>query len=297
MAVGLRVEAAVKAPDFAYLRPDSLEGVFAALARYGDDARILAGGQTLMALQNMRLATADVLVDINRVPGLSDVVEEQDHLVIGALVRYAGLAVSPLVREHAPLLVDAVPFIAHTAIRNRGTVGGSLALGDPAAEVPACMLALGAEFDLSSASGIRKVPAHAFYRGLYETALRSDEILTAARVPKRRPGQFHAVDEIVRRRGDFALAGLAISGEAENETVADISLAFFGVADRPVLAIDAKDLLTGQILDDGSIERARLAAFEVLDPPEDPITPPAYRRHISGVLVKRLLTKVREELI
>ena len=297
MAVGLRVEAAVKAPDFAYLRPDSLEGVFTALARYGDDARILAGGQTLMALQNMRLAAADVLVDINRLPGLSDVVEEQDHLAIGALVRYSALADSPLVRKHAPLLVDAVSFVAHAAIRNRGTVGGSLALGDPAAEVPACMLALGADFDLSSASGMRRVPAHAFYRGLYETALRSDEILTAVRVPKRRSGQFHAIDEIVRRRGDFALAGLAISGEAENGTVVDISLSFFGVADRPVLAIDAMDLLAGQFLDDGSIERARLAAFGVLDPPEDPITPPAYRRHISGVLVKRLLTKVREGLI
>ena len=121
MAAGLRGEAPVKAPDFAYIRPDSLDGVFAALAQYGDDARILAGGQTLMALQNMRLAAADVLVDINRVPGLSDIVEEPDHLLIGALVHYAALAESPLVQQHVPLLADAVPFVAHAAIRNRGT--------------------------------------------------------------------------------------------------------------------------------------------------------------------------------
>ena len=136
MAAGRRDELTVKAPDFSYLRPDSLDGVFAALTQYGDDACILAGGQTLMALQNMRLAAVDVLVDINRVPGLADIVEETDHLVIGALVRYAALADAPLVRQHAPLLTDAVPFIAHTAIRNRGTIGGSLALGDPAAEMP-----------------------------------------------------------------------------------------------------------------------------------------------------------------
>ena len=296
MAAGRHDELTVKAPDFSYLRPDSLDGVFAALTQYGDDACILAGGQTLMALQNMRLAAVDVLVDINRVPGLADIVEETDHLVIGALVRYAALSDAPLVRQYAPLLTDAVPFIAHTAIRNRGTIGGSLALGDPAAEMPACMLALGAELVLSSAAGMRMVPALDFYLGLYETALRPSEVLTAVRVPKRRLGQFHDIDEIVRRRGDFALAGLVISGEADNGTVGSVSLALFGVADRPILALDAMDLLTGQTLNEDIIERTKQAVIEVLEPPDDPLTPPAYRRHVCGVLVQRLLTRVRERL-
>ena len=296
MAAGRHDELTVKAPDFSYLRPDSLDGVFAALTQYGDDACILAGGQTLMALQNMRLAAVDVLVDINRVPGLADIVEETDHLVIGALVRYAALSDAPLVRQYAPLLTDAVPFIAHTAIRNRGTIGGSLALGDPAAEMPACMLALGAELVLSSAPGMRMVPALDFYLGLYETALRPSEVLTAVRVPKRRLGQFHDIDEIVRRRGDFALAGLVISGEADNGTVGSVSLALFGVADRPILALDAMDLLTGQTLNEDVIERTKQAVIEVLEPPDDPLTPPAYRRHVCGVLVQRLLTRVRERL-
>ena len=296
MAAGRHDELTVKAPDFSYLRPNSLDGVFAALTQYGDDACILAGGQTLMALQNMRLAAVDVLVDINRVPGLADIVEETDHLVIGALVRYAALSDAPLVRQYAPLLSDAVPFIAHTAIRNRGTIGGSLALGDPAAEMPACMLALGAELVLSSAAGMRIVPALDFYLGLYETALRPSEVLTAVRVPKRRLGQFHDIDEIVRRRGDFALAGLVISGEADNGTVGSVSLALFGVADRPILALDAMDLLTGQTLNEDIIERTKQAVIEVLEPPDDPLTPPAYRRHVCGVLVQRLLTRVRERL-
>ena len=296
MAAGRHDELTVKAPDFSYLRPNSLDGVFAALIQYGDDACILAGGQTLMALQNMRLAAGDVLVDINRVPGLADIVEETDYLVIGALVRYAALSDAPLVRQYAPLLTDAVPFIAHTAIRNRGTIGGSLALGDPAAEMPACMLALGAELVLSSAAGMRMVPALDFYLGLYETALRPSEVLTAVRVPKRRLGQFHDIDEIVRRRGDFALAGLVISGEADNGTVGSVSLGLFGVADRPILALDAMDLLTGQTLNEDVIERTKQAVIEVLEPPDDPLTPPAYRRHVCGVLVQRLLTRVRERL-
>ena len=286
----------MKAPDFAYLRPESLDDVFAALARYGDEARILAGGQTLMALQNMRLAATEVLVDINRIPGLSDIREETEHLIIGALVRYAALGESPVIRNHAPLLSDAVPLIAHPAIRNRGTIGGSLALGDPAAEMPACMLALGAELELSSAGGTRIVAVDDFFLGLYETALQPDEVLTAIRVPKQRSTAFHAIDEIVRRRGDFALSGLAIAGEAENGIVGDIRLAFFGVDDRPVLAQTAMQTLRGQTLTEDRIKQASDSAVASLDPPDDPMTPAAYRRHVSGVLVTRLLTQLRETL-
>lgn len=296
MAAGRHGDTAVKAPDFAYLRPDSLDGVFAALARYGDDARILAGGQTLMALQNMRLAAAEILVDINRVPGLSGITEADGHIAIGALTRYAALAESSLVARHAPLLAEAVPFIAHAAIRNRGTIGGSLALGDPAAEMPACMLALGADLELSSEGGVRQVAAEEFFLGLYETALRPDEVLTTIHVPKARIGQFYAIDEIVRRRGDFALAGLAVSGTAQGGSVQDIRLAYFGVADRPILAETAMSTAMGRPLDDAAIAEIREAVLDTVDPPEDPVTPAAYRRHVAGVLTERVLHRIQKGL-
>jgi carbon-monoxide dehydrogenase medium subunit len=282
----------MKAPDFAYIRPDSLDEAFAALAQYGDDARILAGGQTLMALQNLRMASVDVLVDINRIPDLSGIHEETDHIKIGALVRYTALEKSALIERHAPLLKDAVQFVAHPAIRNRGTIGGSLALGDPAAEMPACILALGAELELSAADGTRRVAADDFFLGLYETALRPDEILTAIYVPKARATQVYAIDEIVRRRGDFALAGLAISGDAVGSSLKSVRMAYFGVADRPILATSPMAILEGQSLTPAVIGKVREAVTGELDPPDDPATPAAYRRHLGGVLATRLLEKL-----
>lgn len=286
----------MKSADFAYLRPDSLDGVFAALARYGEEAQILAGGQTLMALQNMRLSAAEVLVDINRVPGLSGIAEAPDHLRIGALTRYSEIGASALVRSHAPLLSDAVPFIAHAAIRNRGTVGGSLALGDPAAEMPACALALGAELELSAAAGTRTVRAEDFYLGLYETALRPGEVLTAVCVPKAGPAQVRAIDEIVRRRGDFALAGLAVAGDAADGRLVSVRLSLFGVADRPVLAAGAMARLEGQALRDDTIDAARDAVLDAVRPADDPAAPAGYRRHVAGVLTRRVLTRLRERV-
>ncbi|NKB58439.1 MAG: xanthine dehydrogenase family protein subunit M [Alphaproteobacteria bacterium] len=287
----------MKAPDFAYLRPNTLEEAVAALGRFGDDARILAGGQTLMALQNFRMASAEILFDINWIPGLSDIHEEPDCLVIGSLVRYAGLEASSLIERDAPLLSEAVGHIAHPAVRNRGTIGGSLALGDPAAEMPACMLALNAEMVLCDANGERRVPADEFFLGLYETTLRPDEILTAVRIPKARPSQCYAFDEVARRRGDFALAGLAIAGKAEGSALHSVRLAYFGVADRPVLAVSAMAMLEGQSLTAELIDRVREAAIGELDPPDDPATPAAYRRHLGGVLVARLLGQLRERLL
>jgi carbon-monoxide dehydrogenase medium subunit len=299
MAVGRRGNGFVrvmKAPDFTYIRPRSLDEAFAALSQYGDDVRILAGGQTLMALQNLRMATAEVLVDINRIPDLSSIREETDHLTIGALVRYAELETSTVVRRYAPLISDAVCYVAHPAIRNRGTIGGSLALGDPAAEMPACILALGAELELSAANGVRRIPADEFFLGLYETALRPDEVLTAVRVPKVAAAQFHAFDEVARRRGDFALAGLAISGEATANVLHAIRLAYFGVADRPILATSAMAVLEGQSLKNEIIDSAREAVLAELNPPDDPASPAAYRKHLSGVLVSRMLGQLREKL-
>lgn len=282
----------MKAPDFAYIRPSSLDEAFAALARYGDDARILAGGQTLMALQNLRMASVDVLVDINRIPDLSGIHEETDYIKVGALVRYAALEKSALIAQYASLLKDAVQFVAHPAIRNRGTIGGSLALGDPAAEMPACILALGAELELSAAGGTRRVASDDFFLGLYETALGPDEVLTAIYVPKARGTHVHAIDEIARRRGDFALAGLAISGDAVGSTLKSVRMAYFGVADRPVLATSAMAVLEGQPLTAELIEKVRETVMRELDPPDDPATPADYRRHLGGVLAARLLEKL-----
>ncbi len=286
----------MKAPNFTYLRPGTLDEAFAALLEYGDDARILAGGQTLMPLQNLRMASDELLIDINRLPGLSEIRAEADYLNIGALVRYAALETSDLVKEYAPLISDAVQHVAHPAIRNRGTIGGTLALGDPAAELPACALALGADLELSSVDGVRLVPADKFFSGLYETALRSDEILTAVRIPKKRKTQVHAFDEIARRRGDFALAGLAIVGEKIGQALRSVRLVYFGVSNKPVLAASAMTLLEGQALNRETIDKARTAAIAALDPPDDPAVPADYRRHLSGVLMVRLLEQVRKRL-
>jgi carbon-monoxide dehydrogenase medium subunit len=299
MAAGPRDEAlaaAMKAPDFAYLRPASLDEAFAALALYGDDARILAGGQTLMALQNLRMAAAEVLVDINAIPGLLDIADDAGDLVIGALVRHATIETSPRIAQHVPLLSNAARHIAHPAIRNRGTIGGSLALSDPAAEMPACVLALGATLELSAADGTRLVPADDFFLGLYETALRPTEILTAIRFPKAAANHVHAFDEIARRKGDFALAGLAVSAVWDADTLRAVRLVYLGVADRPMLAVSAMAVLEGQRLGDDRIAEAKAAAMAELNPPEDPAAPAAYRRHLAGVLIARLLERLRAEV-
>jgi carbon-monoxide dehydrogenase medium subunit len=191
----------VKPAPFAYAKPTSLDQALALLAHHGDAARPLAGGQSLIASLNMRLSAPELLIDLNGLPGLSDIAVTERALRIGALVRHAALGESPAVRRHAPLLARAVPFIAHPAIRNRGTIGGSLAFADPAAELPACVVALEARLEIAGAGGVRKVPARAFFTGLYQTALGPGELLTAIELPLAGAEACCGFDELPRRGG------------------------------------------------------------------------------------------------
>ncbi len=278
----------MKAPGFDYVRAEDLDHARALLAEYGDDARILAGGQSLVPLLNMRLASPAVLIDVNRIAGLETIEQGPEGLSIGALVRHSELMRSDRIGAHAPLLGQAIPHVAHGGVRNRGTFGGSLALADPAAELPACVLALDASLCLTSATGgERRVRARDFFLGLYQTAIRPDEILTRVAVPVARPDQRFAFQEVARRHGDYAIVGLAAIASVKEGVVEDAALCFFATGDRPMLAEAAADLLKGQPA--GRIDCA--AAIEAIGQDVeftgDPQSSAELRRHLSGVLLKR----------
>jgi carbon-monoxide dehydrogenase medium subunit len=284
----------MKPAPFDYHRPASLAEAFDLLDRYGDDGRILAGGQSLVPALNMRLATPRAIIDINRIAGLDAIRATPDGLVIGALARHETVEGSALVHEHAPLVAAAMPHVGHPAIRTRGTVGGSLAQADPAAEVPACMVALDAVIRVARRGGSRDVPAAQFFRGVYTTALEPGEILTEVVVPPRAPGWRSAFEELARRHGDFALAGLAARGLV-NGVLRDVRLVFFGVGPAPVRARGAEAAVTGRPLDAALLTAARQALEKDLDPHGDIHGSPALRRHLARVLLGRVLTRLTEE--
>lgn len=284
----------MKPAPFEYHRPASLEDVFDLLDRYGEDARLLAGGQSLVPALNMRLVTPRAVIDINRLPGLGEIRLAPDGLVIGALVRHEAVETSPLVKEQAPLIAQAMPHVGHPAIRTRGTVGGSLALADPAAELPACMVALDAVIRVARRGGRRDVPAARFFRGVYTTALEPGEILTEVVVPPRAPGWRSAFDELARRHGDFALVGLAAHCRVDS-AVHDPHLVFFGVGPVPVRARSAEAVVDGNVPDGNVLTAASRALDEDLDPPGDIHGSPALRRHLARVLLSRVLTRLMED--
>ncbi|NKE47233.1 xanthine dehydrogenase family protein subunit M [Roseomonas frigidaquae] len=266
----------MKPAPFAYARASTLAEVFDALETHGDAARLLAGGQSLVAALNLRLASPSLLLDINGVAALRGVTFADGLLRIGALTRHAELGADPLVALHAPLLAQAVPHIAHAAIRNRGTIGGSLALADPAAELPACVLALEAVLVLASRAGERRVAAGDFFQGLYRTALRGDEVLAAVEVPPR-AGASCTVQELARRHGDYAIVGLAAQSLGQG-----VQLAWFGVG-----AVPLRTPLAEAALAAGDIAGAQAALAGELDPPGDLHGPPALRLHLARVLLGR----------
>jgi carbon-monoxide dehydrogenase medium subunit len=268
----------VKAARVSYLRARGLDDVFAAFESHGDEAKILAGGQSLIPALNMRLLQPRLLVDINGIPGLNAIEERDGHLRIGALVRHSDVGRSPAMARLAPLIHRAIPWIAHAAIRNRGTFGGSLAQADPAAELPACVVALDAVLHLASRRGTRQVAAREFFRGLYETALASDEIVAAIDVPAARAGARCAFVELARRRGDYAIIGLA--AHAENGSAP--RLVFFGAGVKPVEAKAA-----ARALGHGGLRAAQEALAEDLDPPTDLQADAATKRHLARALLAR----------
>jgi carbon-monoxide dehydrogenase medium subunit len=279
----------MKPAPFEYHRPASLAETFDLLDRYGDDGRLLAGGQSLVPALNLRLAAPRAVIDINRIPDLDAIRVTADGLVIGALARQEALERSPLVREHAPLIAAAMPHVGHSAIRARGTIGGSLALADPAAELPACVVALGATIRVGRRGGIRDIAADDFFRGIYTTALAPGEIVTEILVPRPAAGWRWGFDELARRHGDFALAGLAAG-----MSTTDTRLVFFGVGPRPVRARRAEAALTGRRADAETLAAAGRALDGDLDPPGDVHGSPALRRHLARVLLSRVAGRLLE---
>lgn len=253
----------MKAPDFDYACPKTLREAFALLDQTDREAMPLAGGQSLVPMLNFRLAAPELLVDLNGLGELSGIADKDDAVVIGAMTRYEELERSDLVVEHLPLMIKALPFIAHPAIRNRGTIGGSVALADPAAEMPALLLALDATIVVASQKAERSIAADDFFLGLYETALRSGELVKAVSIPKAAGARRFAFDELTRRHGDYAMVGLAAVAAA-TAPLKDLRLAFFGIGDRAVRARGAEQVLSGHAFDDeDALQQAKIGRAHV----------------------------------
>ncbi|HYS76732.1 MAG TPA: xanthine dehydrogenase family protein subunit M [Burkholderiales bacterium] len=285
----------MKAPRFAYARPASVAEALALLAEHKDEARVLAGGQSLVPMLNFRVAAPKVLVDINRIAGLSGIKVAKNHIRIGALTRHVELERSADVARHLPLIASAMPHIAHPAIRNRGTFGGSCALADPAAELPACALALGATFVVAGRKGERRVAAQDFFRGLYATALKAGELLVAAEFPLPERGHAPAFGELARRHGDYAMVGVAAHGSTQGGKFSDMRVALFGVGDRPVRAARLERALDGRPAAAKTIEDALAALDADLDPRADLHASAAMKRHLAKVLAGRVLRQLMDK--
>jgi carbon-monoxide dehydrogenase medium subunit len=283
----------VKPAPFAYAKARSLAHAIELLHRA--EARVLAGGQSLMATLNMRLSSPRLLVDINRIEGLGEITQRGGAIEIGALVRHAQAESSELIGRHAPLIARAVPHIGHPAIRNRGTIGGSIAFADPAAELPACLLALGGEVEIAGPDGRRTVKADDFFKGLFDTALSSSDLLTAIRVPAATPETRVGFTEFSRRLGDYAIAGLAACARAYSNGLGDVRLAFFGIGVTPIRARGAEAALTG-VLDHARIAAAVAALEQDLDPGDDVQASGKLKKHLAGVLLKRVAQQLAEPL-
>ena len=287
-------ETAVKARAFSYFRAATIDQALDAHARAGDDARFIAGGQSLVPALSLRLQAPRLLIDITHIDELRGIRRDGGHLRVGALTRHCEMLSEPLIAEFAPLLHAAAPFVAHPAIRNRGTFGGSVALADPASEFPAMTLALDAEIEIVGASGRRRVKADDFFIDLFETALQPGELITAIHVPLFKAGQRFAFDELARRRGDYALVGCGIMATCPGGRIDDIRISFFSVGNTPTRAKQAERALIGASLD---LERIAVAQGELgrdLAPPESDDVPSSMRLHLARVLLGRLLGRLGE---
>ena len=277
----------MKPAPFAYTKAKTLKEAVTLLAKHKDDARLLAGGQSLIATLNMRLSAPDLLIDINGIKNLNGITKKGKYVEIGALARHAQVEHSDVIAKHAPLITLAMPHIGHPAIRNRGTFGGSIAFADPAAELPACLLALGGEIDIAGPRGKRKVKADAFFKGLFETALRPQEMITAIRIPAADKATRVGFAELARRHGDYAIVGLAASARGNGKGLADVRLAYFGVGDTPVRARKAEAALAAGDVD------AAVKALD-LDPHDDVQATAKTKTHLAGVLLRRVAKQLME---
>jgi len=287
----------MKPAPFDYAAPDTLAAALALKAEHGDDAKFLAGGQSLIPAMNFRLVQAALLVDLNRLPGLDTIALAPDGgLRLGAMARQRAVERHPLVARHAPLLYEAMPVVAHPQIRNRGTLGGSLAHADPAAELPVIALALDAQLRLQSAAGERWVPAQEFFLGLLTTALTPEEMLVEVALPPLPARTGTAFQEFARRRGDYALMGVAVVVTLDDHDVCTAArLVYLNAGDGPLAAPAAAALLVGQALTPEALTAAaEHAAQHEMDPFGNVHATPDYQRHLARVLTRRALTSARD---
>ena len=275
----------MKAPDFSYEKPTSISDALALLANDELDCQLLAGGQSLMPMMNFRMANPGTLVDISGVSELAGITECTDTIEIGAMVRYCELEQSTIIKTHCPLINLVLPYVAHAAIRNRGTIGGSIGLSDPAAELPAVLLALDGSIEVTSGNGVRLEPASSFFKGVYETACEPDELITKIILPKAHSQQKFGFHEVARRHGDYAMAGVCIAQDSD----LSIRVAFFGVADKAIRATNVEKLLSGSASFSQDLIKDAQNATSEIEFEGDMNASPEAKQHIANVVLERAL--------
>ena len=284
----------MKLPPFDYEAPQTVSEAVELLAEHGDEASVLAGGQSLIPLLALRLARPSILIDINGVRDLSGVSATDGWLAIGAMTREYAAEESESVADAVPLLAAALPLIGHEAIRSRGTIGGSLAHADPAGELPAVARALDAQFVVRGPAGMRVIPAEEWFEGFLTTSRGPDELLVEVRFPTAGPGTGVSFQEVARRHGDFAIVGLAASLTLSDGVISDARLAFAGVSDVPVRAVDAEEILVGERPSTELFDEAARRAIGDLDPPADLHGSSDYRKKVAAALVRRGLREAAD---
>ena len=281
----------MKPAPFEYYAPDSIETALDLMSQYAGDAKILAGGQSLVPAMNFRIVQPSVLIDLNRLAGLSYVREDENVLRIGAMTRERQLEFNPLISSWAPLLVEAAPHIAHPQIRNRGTIGGSIVNADPAAELPVLMLALSARLKAKSVSGERWIDAQDFFMGMFTTALEPDEILVEIELPASQPRTGWSFMEVAPRAGDYALMGVAALVTLDEHA----KMVYLNAGEGPVEAKEAEKLLIGEAVNDHLVEAAASKVSETeINPFGNIHTSPEFQRHLANVLTKKALKQAAQ---
>jgi carbon-monoxide dehydrogenase medium subunit len=280
----------MKPAAFDYVIADSIEMAVASLADGGGGAKIIAGGQSLVPMLNFRLLRPSVLIDINRIGDLAFIEETGSKICVGALTRHYQLETSPIIDRHLPVLASAMTHVAHLAIRNRGTIGGSLSHADPAAELPMMALLLDAELHIASASGKRTIAASDFFVGALTVDLARDDIVTEIVLPKLPPKTGWGFEEVARRSGDFALAAAAATLTLSAGVISQARIALTGVGATPVRVAQAEALLVGQAHEPGLIDRIIDAVRAAIEPDTDLHASSDYRRHLAGVLAGRAVS-------
>jgi CO/xanthine dehydrogenase FAD-binding subunit len=280
----------MKPPAFDYVRATSIDDAIAALARAGADGKLLAGGQSLMPMLNFRLIRPSILIDINRIPGLDRIAEAEGGLAVGALARHHKVETSPIVAARFPIVAAAMAQVAHLAIRNRGTIGGSLAHGDPAAEWPMLCVLLGARLTIRGPDGRRTIPAAGFHVGPLTTALAETELIEEVWLPDLPPATGWGFEEVARRAGDFAIVAMGATVALADGAISAARIAITGAGGVPMRMASAEGVVAGvAALDAALLELAARAVMDAIEPGSDLHASADYRRHLAGALTKRVL--------